>query len=328
MPDPALGSGSSGTGVGGHPSTPRTYGGGEVVAAVVRSGFVESRHHGSIAVLDASGAPVVTVGDATGPIFPRSSSKPLQAVGIVRAGFQPASAAELALVTGSHHGESIHADGVRAMLAAGGLTVEHLRCPAWPPLGEPCGEVSRVSCNCSGKHAGMLRACVAAGWPVESYLAPEHPLQKEIRAATEELAGEKVGATGVDGCGAPVFALSLRGLARAFLALVSGPGEVATRVAGAMRAHPEMVSGTGPQAHDTILMRAVPGLLAKGGAEGVQAVAVPGVGAVAIKIDDGAKRALMPVLSWALAGLGLDVATPAEVVTGGDREVGAVRATL
>jgi L-asparaginase II len=304
------------------------YRGGDPVAEVVRSGFVESRHRGSLVILAAAGEPVVVVGDVSGPIFPRSSSKPLQAVGIVRAGFQPASAAELALVTGSHHGESIHADGVRAMIAAGGLAEEHLRCPAWPPLGDPCGVVSRVSCNCSGKHAGMLRACVAAGWPVETYLAPEHPLQKEIRAATEELAGEKVGATGVDGCGAPVFALSLHGLARSFLALVSGPDEVATRVADAMRAHPEMVSGTGPQAHDTVLMRAVPGLLAKGGAEGVQAVAVPGVGAVAIKIDDGAKRALMPVLSWALTRLGLDVPTPAEVVTGGDREVGAVRAAL
>ncbi len=304
------------------------YRGGDPVAEVVRSGFVESRHRGSLVVLGAAGEPVVTVGDVSGPIFPRSSSKPLQAVGIVRAGFQPAGAAELALVTGSHHGERIHADGVRAMLAAGGLAEAHLRCPAWPPLGDPCGEVSRVSCNCSGKHAGMLRACVAAGWPVETYLSAEHPLQKEIRAATEELAGEKVGATGVDGCGAPVFALSLQGLARSFRALVSGPDEVATRVAAAMRAHPEMVSGTGPTAYDTRLMRAVPGLLAKGGAEGVQAVAVPGVGAVAIKIDDGAKRPLMPVLSWGLAKLGLDALTPAEPVFGGGATVGVVRSVL
>jgi L-asparaginase II len=295
---------------------------------VVRSGFVESRHHGSVVILDAAGAPAVTIGDAGGPIFPRSSSKPLQAVGIVRAGFEPASAAELALVTGSHHGETIHADAVRAMLRAGSLTEDDLRCPAWPPLGDPRGEISRVSCNCSGKHAGMLRACVASGWPIDTYLDQAHPVQREIGLVTEELAGEKVVATGVDGCGAPVLALSLLGLARAFHALVAGADTVGTRVADAMRAHPEMVSGTGPGAHDTLLMRDAPGLLAKGGAEGVQAVTVPGAGTVAIKIDDGAMRARMPVLAWALTRLGVDVAVPAEPVGGGAREVGFVRAVL
>src|SRR5689334_10729106 len=285
------------------------YRGGDLVAEVVRSGFVESRHRGSVAILDASGAAAVTLGDASGPIFPRSANKPLQAVGVVRAGFRPASAAELAVAAGSHHGETIHADVVRAILRAGGLTDDRLGCPAWPPLSDPAGEVSKISCNCSGKHAAMLRACQAAGWPLDSYLEPEHPLQKEIRTATEDLAGEKVAATGVDGCGAPVFALSLRGLARSFLALVSGVDEAGTAVADAMRAHPEMVSGTGPRAHDTRLMRATPGLLAKGGAEGVQAVAVPGVGAIAIKIDDGGQRALMSVLEWALARLGIVVST-------------------
>jgi L-asparaginase II len=307
---------------------PEAYRGGEPVAEVVRSGFVESWHRGSVVILDAGGAEVATVGDPSGPIFPRSTNKPVQAVAVLRAGFRPASAAELAVVAGSHHGETIHADAVRAMLRAGGLAEERLHCPAWPPLGDPSGEVSRLSCNCSGKHAAMLRACQAAGWPLDTYLDPEHPLQKEMRAATEDLAGEKVSATGVDGCGAPVFALSLRGLARVFHALVSGVDGDATRVADAMRAHPEMVSGTGPGAHDTRLMRGTPGLLAKGGAEGVQAVAVPGVGAVAIKIDDGGKRALMPVLAWALGRLGLDVATPAEPVTGGDRTVGTVRTIL
>jgi L-asparaginase II len=152
-------------------------------------------------------------------------------------------------------------------------------------------------------------------------------LQVALRAAAEDLAGEAAAATGVDGCGAPVFALSLHAVARAFLRLVSGSGE-GRRVADAMRAHPEMVSGTGPQAQDTVLMRGVPGLLAKGGAEGVQAVAVAGVGAVAIKIDDGAMRARMPVLSWAFARLGLDALTPIEPVLGGGDTVGVVRSVL
>jgi L-asparaginase II len=310
-----------------------TYQGGELVAEVIRSGFVESRHHGSVAVLDAAGAVVASVGDIEAPVFPRSSNKPLQAAGMLRAGFTPAGAAELALVAASHRGESFHVDGTRAMLRRVELAETRLRCPAVTPIGDPCGEFSRASNNCSGKHAGMLLTCVAAGWPIDGYWEPTHPLQVAIRATVEDLAGETAGAVGVDGCGAPVLALSLRSLADSYRRLVEPGDPVAVSVADAMRAHPEYVSGTGPQAYDTVLMRAVPGLLAKGGAEGVQAVAVPGVGAVAMKIDDGARRALMPVLSWALAKLGLAEPmlaglTPAEPVLGGGEPVGVVRSVL
>jgi L-asparaginase II len=156
-----------------------------------------------------------------------------------------------------------------------------------------------------------------------------HPLQVTLRAAVEDLAGGPVGATGVDGCGAPVFALSLAGLAGAFLRLVSAdPETVERRVADAMRAHPEMVSGVDDAAHDTVLMRANPGLLAKGGAEGVQAVAVPGVGAVALKIDDGAMRARLPVLAAALRRLGYEAETPPAPVLGGGEVVGEVRSVF
>lgn len=300
------------------------YTGGEVVAEVVRSGFVESRHHGSVVVLDAAGAVVAAVGDVTAPVFPRSSNKPLQAVGMLRAGFAPANAAELALSAASHRGEAFHRDAARAMLARGGVDESRLRCPVTHPLSDPAGEFSRASNNCSGKHAAMLLACLAAGWPVEGYWEPAHPLQVAIQESVEELAAEKVAAVGVDGCGAPVLALSLQALAGSYLRLV----DAGDPVADAMRAHPEYVSGTGSEAYDTLLMRAVPGLLAKGGAEGVQAVAVPGVGAVAMKIDDGAKRALMPVLSWGLEKLGLDAPTPAEPVLGGGETVGVVRSVL
>ncbi|GAA1029683.1 asparaginase [Virgisporangium ochraceum] len=301
-----------------------SYRGGEPVAEVVRSGFVESRHHGSVAVLDAAGTVVAAVGDIAAPVFPRSSNKPLQAAGMLRAGFAPADAAELALVAASHRGEDFHVTGTRAMLHRAGLPESALRCPATVPLSDPCGEFSRASNNCSGKHAGMLLTCLAAGWPVDGYWEAAHPLQVAIRATVEELAGERVGGVGVDGCGAPVVAVSLKALAGSYLRLVTGGSEVAD----AMRAHPGYVSGTGPQTHDTVRMRAVPGLLAKGGAEGVQAVAVPGVGAVAMKIDDGSKRALMPVLSWALTKLGLDTPTPAEPVLGGGDTVGFVRHVL
>lgn len=312
------------------------YTGGVVVAEVVRSGFVESRHYGSVAVLDGSGTPLTSAGDVHNPIFPRSSNKPMQAIAMLRAGLPVADSADLALVAASHWGESFHIDRVRALLRASGLTEDALRCPPDLPLGEEAraevlragGGRARVYMNCSGKHTGMLLTCRAAGWPLDDYRALEHPLQQACVQTVGEFAGEPVTATGVDGCGAVVAAISLQGLARAFLAVASAdPGSPGRRVADAMRAHPELVSGTG--AVDARLMRAVPGLLSKGGAEGVLAVALPGVGAVAVKIDDGNGRGQLPVLVAALSGLGvcLPLDEIAHVpVLGGGVEVGHVRA--
>jgi L-asparaginase II len=305
-----------------------------VVAEVVRSGFVESRHHGSVVVLDGAGRSVGAAGDVIGPMFPRSSNKPLQTVGMLRAGLVPADPADLALISGSHHGERFHIERVRDILDAAGLEPDALRCPASLPLSEPerdaylraGGTAEPILMNCSGKHAGMLATCVANGWPVDTYLDPKHPLQVAIAAAVAELAGEPIAATGVDGCGAPVFGFSLTALARAFRRLVdSAPGTPERRVADEMRAHPELVAGT--RAEDTILMEGVPGLIAKGGAEGVVAAAVPGVGAVALKIEDGAMRARMPVLLSALKKLEVAAPTVIELVLGGGEPVGEVRAT-
>jgi len=301
-----------------------------IVAEVVRSGFVESVHHGSVIILGGAGA---SVGDVTGPMFPRSSNKPLQTVGMLRAGLKPADGADLALISGSHWGEPFHVRRVRDILAGAGLTVDALGCPAALPLSEPDrdawvrggGGPERVLMNCSGKHAGMLATCVVNGWPVEGYLDPKHPLQVAMAAAVTDLAGEQIAATGVDGCGAPVLALSLTGLARAFERLVAAePGTPERRVADEMRAHPELVAGTG--ADDTVLMAAVPGLLAKGGAEGVVAVAVPGRGAIAIKIDDGGMRARTPVLLDELRRLDVEVPVMGELVLGGGEPVGEIRA--
>jgi len=314
-----------------------SYLGGAPVAEVVRSGFVESRHLGSVAVLDAAGTVVASVGDVASPMFPRSSNKPMQAVAMLRAGLDLADSADLALVAASHWGEPFHIDRARAMLSAGGLTEDDLRCPPDLPLSESAraavlqagGGRTRVYMNCSGKHTGMLLTCRAAGWPLDDYRSPEHPLQRACLAAVGEFAGETVTAHGVDGCGAAVGAISLQGLARAFLAVASAPpGSHPRRVADAMRAHPELVSG--PGATDDRLMRAVPGLLSKGGAEGVLAVALPAVGSVAIKIDDGNARGQLPVLVAALATLGVTgdpVEALADVpVLGGGVEVGHVRA--
>jgi L-asparaginase II len=313
------------------------YQGGVPVAEMVRSGFVESRHHGSVAVLDAEGQLVDSAGDVAAPVFPRSSNKPLQAVGMLRAGLRLDDPADLAVVCASHYGEPVHLDRIRGMLRRAGLDETALRCPPDLPLDPVAREAvlragggpAPVTMNCSGKYTGMLLTCQAAGWSLPDYRDADHPLQRRLREVAEHLTGERVAAVGVDGCGAPLFALSLGGLARAFLAVVSAaPGTAERAVADAMRRWPRLVAGTG--AGDTRLMAGVPGLLAKSGAEAVVAVALPGLGAVALKVDDGAARARLPVLVSALARLGLAAPVLDELaetpVLGGGEQVGAVRA--
>jgi L-asparaginase II len=257
----------------------------------------------------------------------------MQATAMLRAGLSLPDQASLALASASHLGEPMHVSRVRSLLASAGLVEEALACPPDLPVSTAArnavvvagGGPERVYMNCSGKHTGMLLTCLAAGWPTAGYTDPGHPLQVVIRSTVEELAGEAVPAAGVDGCGAPVLALSLVGLARAYLGLVDSP------VADAMRAYPELVSGTG--ADDARLMRGLPGIMAKGGAEGVLAAALRGVGAVAMKIDDGAKRARLPVLASALRRLGVEAPILAElaedaegvVQLGGGQPVGTVR---
>ncbi len=244
----------------------------------------------------------------------------------------------MALATASHSGEPVHLEVVRELLELAGVTEGELGCPESLPLDEPAQRwllrrglgPARIQHNCSGKHAAMLAACRATGWPLADYLSPDHPLQQHVRRTLEELAGEGVAAVAVDGCGAPLHALTLSGLARAFSRLVTAPeGSAELRVATAMRAHPELVGGTGRDV--TTLMTGVPGLLAKDGAEGCYAAATAdGVG-VALKIDDGAARARTPLLIAALRALGvageqatLD-ALAAPPVLGGGMPVGVVR---
>ncbi|MFC9496972.1 MULTISPECIES: asparaginase [unclassified Streptomyces] len=309
-----------------------------VLAEVVRSGFVEGHHRGSLVVLAADGTVELALGDVTAPVFPRSSNKPMQAAGVLRAGLD-LSGERLALAAASHSGETFHRDLVQKMLSEHELTPAELQCPPDLPL-DPvetetylaAGAVrDRVTMNCSGKHAAMLAACDLNGWPKDSYLDPEHPLQKLIHEVVEEAAGEPVAAVGTDGCGAPLMAISLTGLARAFRHFVLAPeGSAERRVADAMRAHPEYVAGT--RRPDTWLMREVPGVLSKMGAEAVQAVALPDGRALAFKIDDGATRALGPVLARVLRMLGVDGEVVARIgeapLHGGGGVVGEIRAVF
>jgi L-asparaginase II len=282
-------------------------------------------------VLDAEGKSVLELGDVGRPVFPRSSNKPLQVAGMLHAGWQPADDEQIALASSSHSGEPEHLDVVRRMLADAGLDPSALGCPPMLPLNEAAahallarGETATpLTMNCSGKHAGMLGCCVANGWPTATYLEREHPVQVAMQKTIEELAGEPVLHVAVDGCGAPQHALTLRGLARAFTALVRDE----PRVAAAMRAHPHLVGGTGRDV--TRLMQGIDGFVVKDGAEAVYAAALPDGSSVALKIEDGAARARTPVLVAALRRLGVEAPVLDELATtpvlGGGRVVGEVR---
>ncbi|MEP6761111.1 MAG: asparaginase [Sporichthyaceae bacterium] len=306
-----------------------------VLIEVVRSGFVECVHRGSVVALDADGSVAFALGDPPRPILPRSSNKPMQAVAMLRAGLD-LNGKLLALACASHSGEPFHLDGVREILAGAGLDESALQTPPDYPVDEiemlayvaRGGRPSSAAMNCSGKHAAMLATCVHNGWPTTSYRDVDHPLQRAVRAAIEDLATEKVSATGVDGCGAPVFGLTLAGLARAFRAIVlAGDGTAEQRVASAIRSHPQWLGGT--RRDVTRLIEGVPGLIAKDGAEGVYAAALPDGRAVALKIDDGGQRARPPVMAAALARLGVDAPVLAELsstpLLGGGVPVGDVR---
>ena len=315
-----------------------------MIAEVIRSGFEESRHHGSAVLLGADGRAVFGVGEVSAAMFPRSSNKPMQAAAMRACGLA-VEGELLALASASHSGEDFHVTGVRKILASAGLTEDALQCPPALPLDEDAlrqylgegGRPDRVHMNCSGKHAAMLATCVTAGWPTETYRDPGHPLQREIKAALGRLAGETVTATGIDGCGAPLFALSLTGLARAFRALVlAEPDSAGRSVADAVRAHPAWTSGTARS--ERALHQAVPGLLVKSGAEGVQAFALADGRAGAVKMEDGGPRAIPAITVALLRVLGADREPGTDrgaldriadlPVLGGGEPVGEIRATL
>lgn len=314
------------------------------LAVVERSGFIESRHAGAAVVLSPEGEVVARHGNADALILPRSSLKPLQAVACLTAG-AVLEGEQLALSTASHSGTDRHAEVVREMLTAGGLNEDDLACPpAWPSdsatrdeMVREHGQEARIRMNCSGKHAAMLRACVATGWPTDGYLEPSHPLQAHIRDVIARLTGEKMAHTAIDGCGAPVYALSLTGLARAIhrIGTASERSPFALhRVAGslvkAVRENPWTIDGPGRP--DTIAIERL-GVFAKGGAEGVMVMVAPNGTTVALKMLDGGARASTIVAATLLARAGglsdADVTGLADslplTVLGGGANVGAIR---
>lgn len=319
------------------PESGAAYAGGvEVLAEVVRSGLVESRHRGVVVHVDAADEVVWSIGEPDTVIFPRSSNKLIQALGMLRSGL-PLDGRLLALASASHSGEVFHLDGVREILALAGFDESALQTPPSYPLDPHVhadylragGERASICMDCSGKHAAMLLTCVVNDWPTEDYLDPGHRLQRQITATFTELTAGPPAVIGTDGCGAPLLATSVRQLARAIGRIVGAPaGSHEARLVAAMTAHPEYVSGTGRA--ELALMRAFPGLVAKSGAESVYVVGLPDGSACALKIEDGGERPLYAVMARALelAGLEAPLLTERPQVLGGGRPVGEVRTTF
>jgi L-asparaginase II len=314
-----------------------------VVAEVVRSGFVEGHHYGSIVALDRDGSVAWAVGNVDSPILPRSCNKPLQAVGMLRAGLD-LDGELLALACASHSGEAFHIEGVRRILGSCGLDESALQTPPDYPIDDQAREEyvrtggvrSAIAMNCSGKHAAMLATCVVNGWDPSTYLDPGHPVQTAIAETFTELTGEKIEAVAVDGCGAPLLSTSLSGLARAFRTVALAGDGPEKRAADAIRAFPEYTSGS--RRDEAALLRAVPGAIGKAGAESCYAVALADGSTVALKTDDGSARVRPVLMASALERLGVleDPGVDATAVRrtgrvellGGGRAVGEIRAAF
>jgi L-asparaginase II len=317
------------------------------LAVVERSGFIESRHAGIAVVLAPDGTIAERFGDVTAAILPRSSMKPLQALACLTAG-APLEGVHLGLATASHSGTGRHVSAVRDILEAAGVGEDALGCPpAWPgdtaardELIRELGEPTRIRMNCSGKHAAMLLTCATNGWPTAGYLDPMHPLQAHIRELVERLTGERVSATAIDGCGAPVYGMTLLALARAIHRVGTSSERspfALHRSAGALvrsvRENPWTIDGPGRP--DTILIEHL-GVFAKTGAEGVLVVVAPDGTTVALKILDGSGRAASAVALRLLERAGaLPAPDVAEAmsrlplsISGGGRDVGAIRPVL
>lgn len=310
-----------------------------IAVEVWRGDRVESRHRVRCCVADAAGRPVLEIGDVAEPIFPRSALKPFQALALVESGAAEAygvSDAELALACASHGGEPRHVALVEAWLARLGLDDAALACGPHPPLFAPAAAAlardgvapRRAHNNCSGKHAGMLTAARQLGEPTRGYERSEHAVQRWCAAAITSLAGlDRLPEPGIDGCSLPNHPLPLSALARAAARLADPSAEAPLRRAAlerigtAMRAHPDMVAGTGRCC--TAIMSAAPGVIAKTGAEGAYLAAIPAMGlGLALKVEDGATRAAEAALLALLDHLGaLDEAARAALAPFREREL-------
>jgi L-asparaginase II len=302
-----------------------------VLAQLVRSGLVESTHSGYLIIIGPDGSELLTLGDVDAEMYPRSAIKSLQAAAMVRLGLE-LNDEQLALVCASHGGTDRHQAVALEILKSAGLSESDLQNTPDRPLDRKARiafgakPATSLAANCSGKHAGMLATCVANGWDVKTYRDANHPLQVAIANEIEKLTGKSINRTSVDGCGAPLFSMSTRSIAVAARKMRIGSDPVFNRVINACLKHPEMILSEG--AFDTRMMRAVPGLLVKGGAESVMLASLADGSAIAWKISDGANRANGPMMKAALAKLGITIEGEFVDVLGGGTVVGSLSATF
>jgi L-asparaginase II len=253
----------------------------------LRGGIAESVHHVH-AVAVANGEVVASAGDPTLVTFMRSAAKPIQAQALAHAR-DDLDDRDLAIASASHLADDAQRAAVQALLDKAPATEDDLECGPF--------DGSKLKHNCSGKHAGMLALCRAKGWPLAGYRLAEHPCQQAMLAQVAALTETNDIPTAIDGCGVLTFALPLDRMATAFT-------RIDEAVADAMRAHPELIRG--PKALDTNLMQALPGWVAKGGAEALLCAARPDRFGLALKVEDGSNRALRPALGAFLESVGLD----------------------
>lgn len=305
--------------------------GAEVLAEVIRGEVVESQHRGHLVLLNADGTVRHSRGNLGQLVYPRSSIKSIQAAAMVRAGLR-LEPRLLALVTSSHSGSAAHQSAVLDILAIGGLKESALLNVKDWPLGDEerrdwgTKPPTSLAQNCSGKHAGMLLTCVINNWSIKEYLDPQHRLQVLCREELENLANEPVTHISVDGCGAPLFLITLLGLARAIHAITISKDPVHESVIQSCRNYPEIVAGHGRLT--TRKMVEVPGLFMKEGAEGVNIGSLADGRTFAYKIEDGSARPLGVLVVAALKEFGIASSPENTPIYGGSTVVGAIRARL
>ena len=308
---------------------------GEILLEVVRNEMVESIHSGHLLINDKAGASILELGDLDSLIYPRSAIKAIQAAAMVRAGLK-VSPKQLALICASHAGSSEHLEVATSILTGAGLSEKDLQNTKDKPLGTSerlawaDREPTSLAANCSGKHAGMLATCRVNGWDISNYRDTSHPLQEVIKSEFEKLSQARITKVGVDGCGAPLFALSLRDLARAFRNLMQSSDEIYKEVIDACRGNPIMVAGAGRL--PTLLMSNIDGLFVKDGAEGVMVIATDSGEVIVWKMSEGSQRGALTLALASLSHLSIKidrtkVEFEREVVRGGGEVVGEIRAS-
>ena len=284
-------------------------------------------HLGHLVALNADGSVFISAGSPELPIFPRSAIKAIQAAAMLRAGLK-VDDQKLALICASHSGAQMHIDLTKKILADAGIAESAMRNALDKPLGEKekfaWGDKAgtQFTQNCSGKHAGMLVTCQLNGWDMPSYLDKNHPLQLAIKAELEEMAEEKVSTISVDGCGAPFFAISTMGLAKAIRKVVISKDPVYQQIVKAATSHPELIAGEGRLT--TRMMKSVPGLFMKEGAEGVEVCALADGRTIVMKIIDGSWRPVATIIQSIFDKWGVVMPDESVKIYGGSSVIGTV----